>query len=59
MNETVRNSPYSFLHEDGSVWFDLSDIMKEHIIFLIRIKHGGNDGIHKLNKHEQTDIQEV
>ena len=59
MNETVRNSPYSFLHEDGSVWFDLTDRVKEYNDYLIRNKYGGNKGIHKTGMNEQTDIKEV
>ena len=23
MKETASNSPYTFVHEDGSIWFDL------------------------------------
>jgi len=53
MNETVRNSPYSFLHEDGSVWFDLTDRVEEYEIFRIRYKYGGNDGIHKIKKDDR------
>lgn len=47
MKETASNSPYTFVHEDGSIWFDLTDRIKEHNIFLIRNNYGGNDGIHK------------
>ena len=47
MKETASNSPYTFLHEDGSIWFDLSDSVKKYEIYCIRDKWGGNDGIHK------------
>jgi hypothetical protein len=47
MNETVRNSPYSFVHRDGTIWFDLTYKVKEYNDLLIRNKYGGNDGIHK------------
>jgi hypothetical protein len=47
MNETVRNSPYSFVHQDGTIWFDLTYKVKEYNDLLIRNKYGGNKGIHK------------
>ncbi len=36
------------MHEDGSVWFDLTDRVKEYNDYLIRNNYGGNDGIHKI-----------
>jgi len=59
MNETVRNSPYSFVHQDGTIWFDLTYKVKECNDLIIRNKYGGNKGIHKTNINEQTNIQEV
>ena len=52
MKETASNSPYTFLHEDGSIWFDLSDSVKKYEIYCIRDKWGGNDGIHKIINDE-------
>ena len=52
MNETVRNSPYSFVHRDGTIWFDLTYKVKEYNDLLIRNKYGGNDGIHKIDEYD-------
>ena len=59
MNETARKSPYSFVHQDGTIWFDLTYKVKEYNDLVIRNKCGGNKGIHKTNINEQTNIQEV
>ena len=59
MNETARKFPYTFVHQDGTIWFDLTYKVKEYNDLLIRNKYGGNKGIHKTNINEQRDIQEM
>ena len=56
MKETV-NKQYTFVHKDFSVWFDLTEHVKRYQNYSIRDSFGGNDAIHKLKKHEETDIQ--
>ena len=47
MNE-IKNKHNKFLHPDGSVWFDLTEDVKRYEDYLIRLRLGGNDGIHKI-----------
>jgi hypothetical protein len=50
MRETIDaiKKQYTFLHPDGSIWFDLTEDVKRYEYNLIRLRLGGNKGIHKL-----------
>lgn len=50
MRETIDaiKKQYTFLHPDGSIWFDLTEDVMRYEIYRIRYKLGGNKGIHKL-----------
>ncbi len=50
MRETIDviKKQYTFLHPDGSDWFDLTEDVKRYENYRIRYKLGGNEGIHKL-----------
>jgi hypothetical protein len=54
MRETIDviNQQYTFLHPDGSVWFDLTEDVKRYENYRIRYKLGGDKGIHKLINDE-------
>jgi hypothetical protein len=50
MKETIDaiKKQYTFLHPDGSVWIDLTEDVKRYEDYLIRLRLGGNKGIHIL-----------
>jgi len=50
MRETIDaiKKQYTFLHPDGTEWFDLTEDVKRYENFRIRYKLGGNEGIHKI-----------
>jgi len=50
MKETKKKQ-YTFLHPDGSEWFDLSDQAEKYYNYYIRKSLGGNDAIHKIKEY--------
>jgi len=50
MRETIDaiKKQYTFLHPDGSVWFDLTEDVRIYENYRIRLRLGGNEGIHKI-----------
>lgn len=53
MRETIDviKKQYTFLHPDGSEWFDLSDQAEKYYNYYIRKSLGGNDAIHKIKEY--------
>ena len=55
MRETIDTikKQYTFLHPDGSIWFDLTQDVKNYEDYRIRVKLGGNKGIHKIDEYDR------